>query len=346
MDNFLGVIPEAAYTETNPMRKMVKEILGGRTEPYSREEIECLVDQRYFGYESLIPLKKHEKSLLRREMVDRLLYRFNKGTTRTFVGSVCYQNINRNGSLPHIYHEEALKKESDLSCMRIMTKEEKLVFLEDPNNLDASWHDDWSVMSFAAMGYRSINEYSIRYAKSFTKAISKLQAVKGNKELHVLDLGGGVGQALSDIKKMHPELVTYNATRDEEFAHHPTNFHVIGFMERMPRALQGKIDFIFSNMTTRYLAFTDLVVQCCVLMLAEGGIMDVFFSSERSNNESQKDVELRMKKVYDFLKDQEQSGIVELKINHCYSSNIGGSFRSASGTLYPAARVFIKKLKV
>jgi hypothetical protein len=143
---------------------------------------------------------------------------------------------------------------------------------------------------------------------------------------------------------MYPELITYNATRDEEFSHYPTDFHIVGFMERMPIALQGKIDLIFSNMTTRYLAYTDLVIECCVSMLATGGILDVFFSSERSNNHCEEDIKRRMKRAFEFLKDLEHSGSVKLRIGHHFSSNFGGSFRSVAGTLYPAASVFVKKL--
>ncbi len=50
-----------------------------------------------------------------------------------------------------------------------------------------------------------------------------------------------------------------------------------------------------------------------------------------------------MKKAYDFLKDLERSGSIELKIDQHYG-HVGGSFKSDAGSLYPAAKVFVQKL--
>lgn len=342
MDKFLGVIPEAVYAESNPVRQLAKRILNGCRDSFSPEEIGCIVDQRYFGFNPLVSLKESEENFLRNDMVKSFLFRFNKGRIREFLKSVCYQGTNCNGEV-HVYPKKILPKDHGLSSIRIMTDEDKLLFLEDPENLHARWHEDRCETSFAQMGYRSFKEYSISRSQ-FTRMMRRLQSAKGRKELNVLDLGGGVGLALSNIKKGFPELVTYNATRDEEFCHYPADFHVIGFMERMPLVLQGTIDVIFSNMTTRYLAYTDLVIKSCVLMLAQGGIMDIFFSSERSDNPNEDDIKRRMKKAYDFLKNLELSKAVKLKIDHSFSSNVGGSFRSVKDSLYPAAHVFVKKL--
>lgn len=347
MNQFLntGIIPEAVYATGNPVQQLSKEILDGRTSSFSRKEIERIIDRRYFSFDSLVLLSKREKSFLRRDMTNDLLCRFNEGRMRKFLGSDCYQSTCRSGDGAwHIYAGEVPANDRHFSYTRAMTAEEKLAFLENPENLETRWHESWGSTSFARMGYRSISEYGMPRNRSFTNVIRRLQAKIGRKELHVLDLGGGVGLALDNIKKMHPELVTYNATRDEEFCCYPSDFHIVGFMERMPLALQGKIDFIFSNMTTRYLAYSDLVIQCCVLMLARGGIMNIFFSSERSDNHCEEDVQCRMKKAYDYLRNLKQSGMIQLKINHGYTSCVGGSFKSDAGSLYPAANVFVKKL--
>lgn len=346
MGKFLstGVIPEAVYAESNPVRQLSKEILGGRTSSFSRKEIERIVDRRYFGFDSLVSLTRREKSFLRNEMVNDLLDRFNEGKMRTFLGSNCYQgtHLNSFGTLD-IYAEEAAKKEHNFSHLHLMTAEEKLSFLENPENMKVRWHERQCTMPFARMGYRAIGEYSIPFFKrSFSDIVRQLQDDVGRKELHVLDLGGGVGLCLHDVKKMHPELITYNATCDEEFCHYPTDFHVVGFVERMPLALQGKIDFIFSNMATRYFAYTDLVMQCCVKMLTKGGVMSVFFSSERSINRDEEDIKRRMKKAHDFLKEFEKSGTIQLKINYRFCGL--GPGKSEKGSLYPASSVFVKKL--
>lgn len=272
-----GVIPETVYPKNNPIRKIVKEILSGRTDSYTFEEMEHIVNRRYFGFDSLVSLTEQEESFLRSNMVDSMLHRFNKGDTRKFLESVCYRKYQKKGWVSNVYTKEALERDRDSSESHIMTNEEKLLFLEDPQNLESRWHELNLDTPFASMGYRNFDEYPISRDKNFATMLQRLRAVGGKRKLCVLDLGGGVGLALWDIKQMYPELITYNATRDEEFSHYPTDFHVVGFMERMPLALQGKIDFIFSNMATRYFAYSDLVIQCCVLMLAKGGIMDVFF---------------------------------------------------------------------
>jgi hypothetical protein len=343
-----GVIAEATYTESNPIRKLAKEILNGRTEPYSSEEIRRIVDSRYFSFEPLTNLTDEEASFLRSRMVNDFLNCFDKekGTIGKFLQSECYQTpFQSEYPFGDIYARDALPDNFDCSRsrLRLMTANDKLAFLENPDYVEARWHTKNMSMDFSKMGYRTLKGYGNKFCgESFTAVVRQLQADSGKKELHVLDLGGGMGFALHDAKKMHPELVTYNATRDEEFAHYPTDFHVVGFMERMPLALQGKIDFIFSNMTTRYLAYSDLVIQCCVLMLAKGGFMDIFFSSERSNNRCEEDISRRMKKAHDYLKSLERSGEIQLTINHTYYGL--GKHRSKNGTLYPAATVFVKKL--
>ena len=339
-----GVIPEADYAESNPVRQLCMEILGGRTIPFSRKEIERIVDRRYFDFDSLVSLTQREESFLRDDITNDLLNRFNKGKMRMFLGSNCYQStyLNCFGTL-NIYTEEVGKKEIGFSHFHLMTNEEKLSFLENPKNLNARWNERGSETSFARMGYRTIDKYPFPlFAKSFTDAVRQLQTDIGKKELHVLDLGGGVGLGLHDVKKMHPELITYNATCDEEFCHYPTDFHIVGFAERMPLALQGKIDFIFSNMATRYFAFADLVMKCCVQMLGKGGVMSVFFSSESSINRDEEDVKFRMREAHDFLRELEKAGSIQLKINNRFYGL--GPCKAEKGSLYPASSVFVKKL--
>ncbi len=339
-----GVIPEEIYTGDNPVRQLAKEILKGRKKPFSQEEIESIVDQRYFGFDSLVSLDEYEKLHLRDEIVNRLLYRLNEGTLRKFLETDCYWSALRDRrGFQIIYTKEALLNEN-VSNVCLMTAEEKLMFLKDPRNLKVRWRERGLESDFATMGYRNIDEYGMPGRKSFTDVIREIQTDSGRKELNILDLGGGVGLALRDAKKIHPELVTYNATRDEEFSHYPVDFHIIGFMERMPLVLKDKINFIFSNMTTRYLSYTDLVLRCCVMMLAKKGIMNIFFSSDSSNNRCGEDIKRRMKLAYVYLKDLEKLGLIKLKINNTFSSNFGGTFRSESESLYPAATVFVKKL--
>ena len=67
-------------------------------------------------------------------------------------------------------------------------------------------------------------------------------------------------------------------------------------------------------MATRYIAFCDLTVQGCVKALAMSGMMNVFFSSERSCNPDREDVKGRTRRAYEYLKDLESSKLIQLSI--------------------------------
>lgn len=344
MDQFSGVIPESEYRESNPVRHLCQQVIEGRKRKFSRKEMEQIVNQRYFSFEPLTSPTPKEESFLRACMVQTLLNRFN-GYGRSFLESACYQSTWRDDmGYAHIYTEKALKAAGMLSSpnFKLMTVNAKLKFLDDPLNLECRWHSDSGGSSyFAQMGYRKFREYG--KSSTIKKRIAALQAVKG-KRLHILDLGGGIGLALKDLKALYPELITYNATRDEEFCHYPADFHIVGFIERLPAALRRKIDLIVSNFTTRYLAYADLVIEGCVAMLAKGGILDIFFSSERSDNRSEEDIQLRMKKAFDFLMQLKRSGMAKVRIGHRFWANDGGCYKSAPRSLYPAASVFVQKI--
>ena len=91
MDQLSGVIPESVYAESKPIRKIAREILAGRRDQYSSEEIERVVKQRYFAFESLVPLTRNEEGLLCKEMTDVLRSSVNEGgKLRLFLESDCY----------------------------------------------------------------------------------------------------------------------------------------------------------------------------------------------------------------------------------------------------------------
>jgi|GEM_PF-3677610 len=338
-----GVISEVDY-KNNPIRDIAMKIIN---QEYETKEIGKIIDQRYFGFDSIVPLTNKEESFLRGTMVDQLRFMFVESNFSKFLKSNCYINEEQKDVyVKGVFESNDKVHNFDLSGdkknFHVMSVEEKLMFLDNPTNLRAFLHEGHCSSQFGAMGYRNFDCY--RISKNFAKLVEKIKLDNKKEKLRIMDFGGGVGLALSDIKKTHPELITYNATRDEEFSHYPTDFHVVAFAERMPLALKGMIDVIFSNMATRYFAYTDLVIKGCVEMLAKGGVMDVFFSSERSENRSARNIRCRMKIAHDFLKEMESSGVIEFEINNNFSSNLGESFKSDEGTLYPAANVFVKKL--
>lgn len=344
MKRFSGVFSRSDYVDANLIRSAVNRVSKGQLFYPSEKEIDEFINNRYFGFESIVPLTKQEEQELRDALKKELHYTLVESNLAEFFNSVCFLACENNKRYD-IYCASALKGNDFVPQRGPMTTEEKIAFLEMTLNLKVSFHAGRSTSissGFERMGYRNLVDYSI-YSE-FHELMNQLNKANGNRALHILDLGGGNGRALNDIKTEYPECITYNATRDEEFVYYPADFQVIACMERMPLALKGKIDLIISNMATRYFAFTDLVIEGCVNMLAKNGIMDVFFSSERTDNHSEEDVMRRMKKAYNFLKEMESLGIIELKIGNSFTSDVGGSFQTDDGTLYPAANVFVKKL--
>ncbi|RJQ29104.1 hypothetical protein C4565_02465 [Candidatus Parcubacteria bacterium] len=342
MKQFSGVFSQVDYETANLIRKVMSQVSHGASFSYSEKELHELIAERYFGFEPIVSLTEQEEQELRNALKEELQYTFAESSFSEFINSVCYLLPDPNGDF-NIYQDSAVKEAGLKPRTGPMSTEEKIALLEKTSNSKIVWHAGHSISNgFERMGYRNFMYYPI--CSRFQEIIGGLKLANGDRALHILDLGGGNGRALNDIKMEHPELITYNATRDEEFIYYPADFQVIACMERIPLALKGTIDLIFSNMATRYFAFTDLVIEGCVAMLAKGGIMDVFFSSERSDNHSEEDVMRRMKKAHDFLKEMESSGVIELKIDNSFTSNIGGSFQSGEGTLYPAASVFVRKL--
>ncbi|MFA6594303.1 MAG: hypothetical protein WCT16_03535 [Candidatus Buchananbacteria bacterium] len=342
-----GIIPgkEYATDNNNPIKKMARAVLAGRKELFSKEEIANLVNQRYFSFDPLVALTNAEEDFLKADMIECLLHDLNKGYSREFLSTECFlvSDVNgRNGlSLLSVSPRTVIPKN-----LKPMTPEEKIAFLSDPENLEVYWTRRLKSSPISKMGYRPLKDYDkFSSAKKFTQVIRRIQENTGRHELNILDLGGGVGTALHDAKILHPELITYNATRDEEYGCYDVDFQVVCFLERMPLALQGKIDYIFSNVATRYVAFSDLVIRGCIGALSTGGVLDVFFSSERSCNHDRGDVKQRMKKAYEYLKDLESAGAIKLSINSTSYDNAGsGAHEADNGSLFPASTVIATKL--
>ncbi|MFA5124780.1 MAG: hypothetical protein WC473_03075 [Patescibacteria group bacterium] len=342
-----GIIPgkEYAIDESNPIRMMAREILAGRTEPFSEEEVTELIDRRYFSFESIVPITDNEEELLKTTLLEDLMYYLNNGPTRKFLLAECFLV----GNAGRRNDQEIVSVNSRTpipKSLNPMTPEEKIIFLSDPKNLKVFWEYEYGSSTLALMGYRPISDYGMfGSTERFTQTIRRIQKATGKSQLNILDLGGGVGLALYDAKRLHPELVTYNTTRDEEYGSYGVDFQIVCFLERMPRQLRGKIDYIFSNMATRYIAFCDLTLQGCIEALAIGGTMEVLFSSEKSCNRNLEDVKNRTKTAYEYLKDLETAKLIQLQINGRIGNNISRStFMANERSLYPASKVIVTRL--
>lgn len=348
-----GIIPMDSYlSDDNPIRRATKDILlKGRTDLYTEEEVSPVVGRRYLSFGSIVSITDDEEGLLKRLMVERLLYALNNSFFSDLIRTEYYLlEIDGEMSLCtesfmdlHVGSHPGRYKFVKDDNLKPLSSLEKLEFIEDPKNLDTVLYSPPCACRITMMGYRSLDQYLFGNGRSFSEVIAEIQGDLGRKALNVMDLGGGYGLALDEAKKLHPELVTYNITRDEEFSSYPVDFTSICFVERMPAALSGKIDFIFSNMATRYFAFTDLVIRGCIESLSRGGRMHIFFSSEASGNPDIDDIKRRMKEAYQYLKDLELSGLISLQIDGTYNGLHLGE-KAEEGSLFPASSVDVIKL--
>jgi hypothetical protein len=71
-----GIIPGKEYIvdESNPIRIMAEQVLAGRTEPFSTEEVTGLIDRRYFSFEPIVSITDDEEELLKSTLSNDLTH--------------------------------------------------------------------------------------------------------------------------------------------------------------------------------------------------------------------------------------------------------------------------------
>ena len=112
--------------------------------------------------------------------------------------------------------------------------------------------------------------YFYKDKKEFEDKIESIKKRTGKTTLTMLDIGGNVGKALIDAKKIDPTLETLNLTLESA----PVvqgDIVVRRPAEYMPAVFEEKMDLIESNVAFRYFLFPDIALKNAVKALSVGG---------------------------------------------------------------------------
>ncbi len=321
---------------------------------YSVEEIDAILDAHFFSGEAIIELTKKEKMLLRQGIMDDYGELFGK--SHSFLRQIALrQMVHLQGSASRAFHQAHKNYCSDKSLLidvasrpdlmdyfhkkniQPMTATEKVAFLKNlPAYLDARFICGFSESPCPSRGYRLLSEYGY----DMESLLREVRSGTGRKQVRVLDVGGGVGSAMVDLKEMDSDVCAINLTLDFEPAMFRVDRTILGFAERFPADLRESVDLVISNMAFRYFRFPDLVVKNIVYSLSVGGVADVFVATEKSET-NQSELKRRLTETYQWLMNLVEQKVLAIEFSTGYILNIP---LEAGESLYPCRGLYIRKL--
>ena len=160
-------------------------------------------------------------------------------------------------------------------------------------------------------GSRSLYYYP-GYAeeKDFIDLLERVKKDTQKEKIKMLDVGGNIGRALYDAKKVDPNIETFNMTLDEAPAIYGD--HVIRTpVEVMPKNLEEEIDIIESNVSFRYFSFPDIALFNIIKALSVGGEADIDFQADRSPT-NKEDLINRINNLFLVIKKLEDGGYIKI----------------------------------
>jgi|GEM_PF-6925858 len=346
-----GVIPWQQYEQTNPVLQHALRLLEEPDITLDKTDVADQVTQRLLGFPTLANTTADEERVLASRLTDHYHdFKWQKSDLYEFLTQETYL-VHRGGEMLLCrgeFPEDTPKGDGNWREFQMMTKhlkplssEQKREILFDPEmekiqTLEMQPRFSSTGSSWGSWGNRPLRDYNAFADEGvFSKVFSEVKASTKNESPVVMDLGGGIGLAVADIKHLQPEAVTINLTMDEEVCMRPADYMVISFMERMPLALQGKVDLIISNMATRYLWHHDRAVENLLECLTVGGRIYLSMMCCGSSAPT-KHIKARMKKAYELLQTKAQAREIKLDLS-CYPD--------ADQTLYPAAWLDVTRLK-
>jgi hypothetical protein len=173
---------------------------------------------------------------------------------------------------------------------------------EDSLLLEGSRHLCRDGKDSESYGYASVED--------FKNTLERIKQRTNKSGLIMLDIGGNIGMALADAKRIDPTLRTINMTL--------TSLPAFGGdiitkrpAEYMPAVFEENIDLIESNVAFRYFLFPDIALRNAVKALSIGGETNLYFSNDSCPLGKEELLE-RMKKVFIWLKKLEQEGYIEV----------------------------------
>jgi SAM-dependent methyltransferase len=149
------------------------------------------------------------------------------------------------------------------------------------------------------------------FPNAFAHIIDRIRKDCGKGNVRILDVGGGMGEAMCDAKKISPSVETYDLTLDEEPAMFTPDHLVLCPAERMPREWEEQMDLVLSNMAFQYFNYPDLALLNVVKALSVGGEAYLSFSAVRSPTE-ERELAIRLRSIYHYLQSLSEKGTVSI----------------------------------
>ena len=195
-----------------------------------------------------------------------------------------------------------------LNDLTTYTQPTKLIYeLPEDNS-----HDAESLLSNGMRGlYDRIEGYGYANEQAFKDKLDKIKARTNKTSLTMLDIGGNIGEAVRDAKKVDPTLKTINITLNyspliigDVIIHRPA--------ENMPAEFEEKIDLIESNYAFGYFPFPDIALKNAVKALSIGGETNINFSNVRCPLQGL-ELNERMKNIFSWLAELQKTGYIEIE---------------------------------
>ncbi len=150
--------------------------------------------------------------------------------------------------------------------------------------------------------------------QDFRQLVEQVQTRTGRKNLNLLDVGGGTGDACLTAQQLYPSITATNLTLEDEIVMQPVDT-VLAPAELMPVCFREKYGIILTNMAFCYMTIPALGLENCVHALAVGGTASLQVSTGHApyapNNYLQ-----RLSEQYDCLRELEKSKCIELAITN------------------------------
>lgn len=183
--------------------------------------------------------------------------------------------------------KEIIRKLASNSQLKVMGRAKALEIISTPEG----WNSAYVMIgdergggfghNLPMQGMRTLDGYGISH-EQLAKSFAGIRQRTGQAELNVLDIGGGMGVALDEIKSLDPNARTINLTVDLEPIMYPVDELVLCPAELLPRRLEESADYIVSRTAFRYFNYPDLALRNAVMALSIGGEADILYSFERS----------------------------------------------------------------
>ena len=275
-------------------RHIIEGILSETTQPIDEAYLENYIREQYLTHTPLSPLTNEEEVVIQSCLVRELASASNRLKNLTSETYCDDKNIFGFGALVSGRHEAW----SDYGSMRTICShdsverkemvEKKGVWKLGPIEKIFVAFDVWVGPSkykarlkkvvkreerSSMWGNRPLFGAGDRYfSKEYAHTLlAKVREQTRKIKINVLDIGGGVGLAMTQLKELDTEVETTNLTLEDEPIKTPVDHNFVCAAERMPETFHEQFDLILSNISFRYHSLPHISLRNSVLALAVGG---------------------------------------------------------------------------